>query len=194
MAHRFAAHKVMTLARQLSGVVAIAVCMLPVSEARAQDAIRGKHVFRKCAVCHVTNPSSTSLLAPPLNDVVGRPAASIPGFEYSEIMKLAGKRGLVWTTEALFHFLDRPEQFIPGTYMTFAGLEPQERRDVIAYLETLTRAAKRRSETDGPPAAPSTEKTTSERPQEKMRSRSVGDSGSGERRSSRSSERAAASD
>lgn len=104
------------------------------------DAIRGRHVFRKCSVCHVVNPSSTALLAPPLSDVIGRPAATIPGFEYSEIMKLAGQRGLVWTKDALYHFLDRPEQFIPGTYMAFAGLEPSERADVIAYLETLARA------------------------------------------------------
>lgn len=113
------------------------------------DAIRGRHVFRKCAVCHVINPSSTALLAPPLSNVIGRPAATIPGFEYSEIMKLAGQRGLVWTRDALYHFLDRPEQFIPGTYMAFAGLEPSERADVIAYLETLSRAGSKEGAATG---------------------------------------------
>lgn len=107
------------------------------------DAIRGRHVFRKCAVCHVINPGSTALLAPPLNDIVGRKAATYSGFEYSEIMKLAGTKGLVWTREALYYFLDRPEQFIPGTYMAFAGLESDERNDVIAYLESLQRATAR---------------------------------------------------
>lgn len=132
------------------------------------DSIRGRHVFRKCAVCHVINPSSTALLAPPLTNVIGRPAATIPGFEYSEIMKIAGQRGLVWTRDALFHFLDRPEQFIPGTYMTFAGLEPGERADVIAYLETLSRAGGKDAPAGGdgkdatsapPPNAPPTAKT-----------------------------------
>lgn len=117
-----------------------------VEAARAQDAERGRHVFRKCAVCHVVSPGSTSRLAPPLDDVVNRPAASVPGFEYSEIMQTAGRSGLRWSKEALFHFLDRPEAFMPGTYMAFAGLEPQERHDVIAYLETLT-PQRRKSET-----------------------------------------------
>ncbi len=118
------------------------------------DALRGRHVFRKCAVCHVINPGSTALLAPPLNDVIGRPAATTPGFEYSDIMKVAGQKGLVWTKEALNYFLDRPEQFIPGTYMAFAGLETQERADVIAYLGTLSRANAKQAQSDTPPKAP----------------------------------------
>lgn len=129
--------------RMLASAVAFTALWMDVPSALAQtdgDAIRGRHVFRKCAVCHVINPGSTALLAPPLNDVIGRAAATHTGFEYSDIMKLAGQRGLVWTKEALYYFLDRPEQFIPGTYMAFAGLEPQERADVIAYLETLGRA------------------------------------------------------
>ncbi len=119
----------------------------------AGDAVRGRHVFRKCAVCHVINPGSTALLAPPLNDVLGRAAATTPGFEYSDIMKLAGQKGLVWTKVALNYFLDRPEQFIPGTYMAFAGLETQERADVIAYLATLTRANSKQAQSEAPPKA-----------------------------------------
>ncbi|MDX2259866.1 MAG: cytochrome c family protein [Hyphomicrobiaceae bacterium] len=125
--------------RMLAVAVALSTVMAAVP-AVAQDAVRGRHVFRKCAVCHVSNPNSTELLAPPLHNVVGRVAASLPGFQYSEIMKTAGARGLVWTKDALYYFLDRPEQFMPGTYMAFAGLEAQERSDVIAYLESLTRA------------------------------------------------------
>lgn len=120
------------------------------------DATRGRHVFRKCTVCHVVNPSSTALLAPPLSNIIGRTAATIPGFEYSDIMKIAGQRGLVWTKDALYHFLDRPEQFIPGTYMAFAGLEPQERADVIAYLETI------HNKSDNPQPKPNPQETQNE--------------------------------
>ncbi len=105
-----------------------------------QDATRGAHVFRKCAVCHTVDPAAPLKLAPPLGGVIGRRAASIPGYEYSESMKAAGAGGLVWTKEALEYFLDRPDTFMPGTYMTFAGLEQAERQDVIAYLETLSQA------------------------------------------------------
>lgn len=142
----------------LASAVACAALWADASGALAQDggdAVRGRHVFRKCAVCHVINPGSTALLAPPLNDVLGRQAATHTGFEYSDIMRLAGQKGLVWTKEALNYFLDRPEQFIPGTYMTFAGLEPQERADVIAYLDSLSRATAAKQAQTKPGAAPS---------------------------------------
>lgn len=103
----------------------------------AQDATRGAHVFRKCAVCHTTDPRTEIRLGPPLGGVIGRKAASIEGYDYSDSMKTAGGSGLVWTEEALMYFLDRPDTFMPGTYMTFAGLDVEERRDVIAYLKTL---------------------------------------------------------
>ena len=109
----------------------------------AQDPVRGKHVFRKCATCHVTRPDSKELLGPPLHDIIGRRAAIIEGFEYSDIMKLAGRKGLRWTPKALYYFLDRPESFMPGTYMAFPGLDEQERLDVIAYLESISGTYKR---------------------------------------------------
>ena len=109
----------------------------------AQNVARGKHVFRKCLLCHVLDPNATDHLAPPLHNIVGRRAASIKGFAYSSIMRFAGKKGFTWTREAMYYFLDKPEDFMPGTYMAFAGLETQERKDVIAYLEHLTREYKR---------------------------------------------------
>ncbi len=118
-------------------LIAAVLIMMWTGQVLGQDAQRGRHVFRKCATCHVTDPNSTALLGPPLHDVLGRPAAATPGFEYSDIMKEAGRKGLRWTKQALFFFLDRPDVFMPGTYMAFAGLEEQERLDVIAYLEEL---------------------------------------------------------
>lgn len=112
----------------------------------AQDAKRGEHVFRKCLLCHVVEAGSTSSIAPPLQDVVGRLAGSIKGFQYSEIMQLAREKGLTWSEDALFQFLDKPEDFMPGTYMAFAGLEERERRDVIAYLKQLAERGRTKSE------------------------------------------------
>ncbi len=109
-------------------------------DARAQDAKRGEHAFRKCLLCHVLDPNATNLIAPPLHNVIGRRAAIVPGFAYSEIMTLAREKGLIWNADALYYFLDKPEDFMPGTYMAFAGLEEQERKDVIAYLTKITDA------------------------------------------------------
>lgn len=119
--------------------------------ADAQDARRGEHVFRKCLLCHVLDPKATNLIAPPLHNLIGRRAATVPGFSYSEIMLLAREKGLVWNADALYYFLDRPEDFMPGTYMAFAGLDEQERKDVIAYLTKITEAYNAQQQSPGVP-------------------------------------------
>lgn len=142
------------------GVAAALMCAsaagVAAPPASAQDAVRGEYVFRKCALCHVVDPNAKDLLAPPLHNIIGRRAGLLKGFDYSDIMKIAGQKGLVWTTEALNYFLDRPEDFMPGTYMAFAGIEDQERRDVIAYLEKISRDFSRLEQTRraSPPPRP----------------------------------------
>ena len=72
-----------------------------------------------------------------LNDIVGRKAGTIEGFAYSDANKAAGGKGLTWTEDVLFKYLENPLTFMPGTKMAFAGLkDPQDRKDLIAYLKT----------------------------------------------------------
>jgi cytochrome c len=48
-------------------------------------------------------------------------------------------KGGEWTFEELNRFLANPRRDIPGTAMTFAGIErARQRADVIAYLRTLS--------------------------------------------------------
>jgi hypothetical protein len=49
---------------------------------------------------------------PNLLDVVGRPADSVAGFEYSAAMMAAREAGLIWTVENLDGFLVNPTQFL----------------------------------------------------------------------------------
>ena len=99
----------------------------------AADAAKGEAVFKKCAACHKLD--GTNAVGPHLNDVVGRPVGSVGDFAYSDAMKAHGGD---WTPDNIFHFLAAPKKFVPGTKMSFAGLsKPEERADVIAYLETL---------------------------------------------------------
>lgn len=97
---------------------------------------RGEVVFQKCYACHSVVPGETGLSGPNLAGVVGREIASVPGFAYSEALEALPARGYpVWTEAALDAFLEAPENFAPGTAMTFVGLpDAKERADLIAYL------------------------------------------------------------
>jgi cytochrome c len=49
----------------------------------------------------------------------------------------AGEAGHVWTPEEIALFIENPNELMPGTRMTFAGLrKPEERADVIAHIES----------------------------------------------------------
>lgn len=99
------------------------------------DPAKGAKIFSKCKACHKIN--GTNATGPHLDGVVGRAVASVPGFNYSQAMK---DHGGTWTPEALYEFLANPKGVIPGTKMSFAGLKkPQDRADLIAYLETLSK-------------------------------------------------------
>jgi glucose/arabinose dehydrogenase len=69
-----------------------------------------------------------------MGGVVGRPAASAPGFPYSAALKSAH---LTWDKASLDRFLRAPSQVVPGTTMPLAVPNDAERHDLLAYLETL---------------------------------------------------------
>ena len=118
-----------------AGLIALA------ASASAQDAAggdpkAGEEVFKKCRACHDVGPNAKNKVGPILTGIVGRPAGTIPGFSYSEANKSAGAKGLVWTEDVMFQYLEDPRKFMPNTKMAFVGLkDPKDRKDVIAYLK-----------------------------------------------------------
>jgi cytochrome c len=99
------------------------------------DANNGKAIFKKCQSCHVAEKGKAPTVGPNLWDVVNRPKASYPGFNYSEAMK---KKGGDWSFTELAHFLHSPKTYVPGTKMVFAGLPTSnDEADVIAHLARL---------------------------------------------------------
>ena len=97
---------------------------------------RGEAITAKvCQPCHTFEKGGVNKLGANLWGVVGRPKFD-SGFNYSAAMKAKGGD---WTIPELNDFLANPLGYIPGTTMTFAGLpRPQERADVITYLNTLS--------------------------------------------------------
>ena len=104
--------------------------------ASAQDAAAGEKVFAKCKACHVID-AATNRVGPSLHGIIGRTAGTVEGFKYSDAMIEKGKEGLVWNNETLNAYLEDPKAYVPKNKMAFPGLKnPQDRADVIAYLDT----------------------------------------------------------
>ncbi len=99
------------------------------------DVAKGEKVFKKCAACHAVGDGAKNKIGPNLNGIIGRPAATVAEFKYSDAMKAKGAEGLVWTDEVLHEYLKKPADMVKGTTMSFPGLrKDDERDDVIAYL------------------------------------------------------------
>jgi cytochrome c len=114
-------------------------CCLAVTAAPAAEgnAARGERVFQRCFSCHSVAPNETAQLqGPSLYGIVGRPAAAVGGFDYSDAMKVKAATGLVWTPEALDRFIADPDAFVLGTPMVVLPplRDEQDRADLIAYL------------------------------------------------------------
>ncbi len=76
---------------------------------------------------------------PSLNNLIGRPAATLEGFSYSPAMLEAGQAGVVWDVETLSKFITKPRSVVNGSNMAFTGLRnPDDVADVIAYLATFS--------------------------------------------------------
>jgi len=93
----------------------------------------GARAFQRCAACHSLQPDPRSP-APHLSGVVERRAGAVEGFHYSDAMRAAGRRGLVWDEATLDRFLTDPEAVVPGTDMPFQGGSAAERAAVIDWL------------------------------------------------------------
>jgi len=99
------------------------------------DAVAGHAIFQRiCQNCH-SPEIGINKVGPSLWNVVGRQAASVPDFVYSDAMK--GNKN-IWSATSLDAYLADPRGDVHGAKMFFKGLpEAKDRADVIAYLQTL---------------------------------------------------------
>ena len=105
--------------------------------AQAADAGLGKAMFDKtCASCHSIE-AGVNKVGPTLFDIVGRPIASVQGYDYSAKMRTVGKDWKVWDDKHLNAYLTNPRGVLHGVKMFFAVPDAADRADVIAYLNTL---------------------------------------------------------
>ena len=117
-----------------AGMLLIKFLLMSSPVLAAGDPAAGEKVFAShCAVCHATTPGENKI-GPSLAGIVGSKSGTVPGFDFSPSMKDAN---VTWDDADLEKFLANPTGFIHGTKM-FVNLPGEtDRRNVIAYLNTL---------------------------------------------------------
>ena len=96
------------------------------------DVSHGEKVFKKCSACHLVNKGGENKIGPALYGVIGRKVASKQDYKYSKAMAAYDKN---WTFEEMNGYLKKPQSYIKGTKMAFAGLRKEkDRASVILYL------------------------------------------------------------
>jgi cytochrome c len=113
----------------------------------------GKALFQQqCFTCHTIDKGGANKVGPNQWDLVGRKKASEAGFSYSSALQAKGGE---WTYEDINHMIFKPQTFVRGTKMAFAGLpKEQDRADIIAYLRTMNDSPPPLPAADAAPAAP----------------------------------------
>ena len=98
------------------------------------DLAHGEKVFKKCSACHMIAADGKNMIGPNLWNVIGRTAGSVTDYKYSKAMVSYAKE---WSFEEMNSYLIKPQAYVKGTKMAFAGLRKEkDRASVILYMNS----------------------------------------------------------
>ncbi|NID14674.1 c-type cytochrome [Luteibacter yeojuensis] len=101
--------------------------------AAADDAAAGKVLYQnQCSACHSVDEDR---IGPRHRNVVGRKVASVPGYDYSSALKMLGG---AWTPARLDQWLSGTQKMAPGSKMYLEMDDAEQRRLIIAFLESVS--------------------------------------------------------
>ncbi|WP_290702726.1 c-type cytochrome [Amphritea sp.] len=122
------------MVKLLSAAALAGMMVSPVQADEAAMAAAGADVFKRCEACHSVD-SSKNAFGPSLIGVVGRQAASLPRFSYSEALQ---QSGITWTEDNLRQWVADNTKLVPGTRMRHVAITDTAEQDyLIAFLKTL---------------------------------------------------------
>ncbi|MFC5480528.1 PQQ-dependent sugar dehydrogenase [Massilia suwonensis] len=114
----------------------LAAGLVLAATANAAPTVGQTYFEQNCASCHTVDPAMSSRAGPGLFNVLGRKAAAVPSFNYTDALSKAGAAGKTWTKEELDVFLRDPNKDVPGTAMPIGVADAKQRAAVIDYLAT----------------------------------------------------------
>ena len=104
------------------------------------DLAHGEKVFKKGSACHMIAAGGKNMIGPNLWNVIGRTAGSVSDYKYSKAMVAYAKE---WSFEEMNSYLIKPQAYIKGTKMAFAGLRKEkDRASVILYMNSKSNSPK----------------------------------------------------
>lgn len=107
------------------------------TKAGKEAAIKAGEVMfqHRCRSCHSEDLSHPSY-GPPLKNIFGRKAGTVPGFNYSEALKTSG---IVWDEEQLREWIKDNKSVMPGTRMRHVGVVDITEQDfLLSYLKHIS--------------------------------------------------------
>ena len=111
-------------------VIAAVVLVASTGTTWAQDVDAGASVFKQCGVCHKIGPGATKFVGPELNGLDGRKAGSTD-YSYSDAMKSSD---ITWNEATFKEYIAGPKTKVPGTKMTYPGINGEGSDNKIANL------------------------------------------------------------
>lgn len=92
----------------------------------------GETLYLVCAGCHPIEGGAPHGVGPNLHGILDAPAASRPGYTYSEALVASG---LTWTPGLLRGFVLNAEAMVPGTWMAYRDVLTTDELDrLMEYI------------------------------------------------------------
>lgn len=121
------------------------------------DADVGEKEFNKCKACHMVVDDAGEAIVrggktgPNLYGIVGRPVASVEGFNYGDGIIAVGETGMVWTPELLVEYAMDPTAFIDthgGSGRSKMTFKIKDASNIVAFLASVAPAPEMSEEAD----------------------------------------------
>ena len=88
----------------------------------------GAKLYTACQGCHTLREGEPHTVGPNLFGMMGQPAATRPGYDYSEAMK---NTGITWNAGMLRGFIIATERMVPGSWMAYYNINTADEMTVL---------------------------------------------------------------